>query len=389
MLALKLAVRNLLGAGLRTWLTAGVLSIAFVVMVFYQGLLDGWNLHARSTTREWEIGGGQYWHPAYDRFDPFSLQEAHAPLSPRARELAAAGRIIPVLITQATAYPDGRMVNLLIRGIPPEQRLLSLPTAALAADSVEIPALIGRRMAASLKLQPGDALLLRWRDHNGVFDAREVTIVEIFRADVPSIDQGQIWLPLEKVQEMTGMSHEATLLVSAPDQPPLPLAGWVFRDTDFLLKEFTEVIHSKKAGSTIIYGTMLAIALLAIFDTQVLSIFRRRREIGTYMALGMTRGQVIGLFTVEGTAHSLFALLLASIYGLPLLHWLGTHGISMPEVADATGMTIGDKMLPVFSAGMVLFSVAIVVLSTAVVSYLPARRIARLKPTEALRGRIQ
>ncbi|HOC26396.1 MAG TPA: FtsX-like permease family protein [bacterium] len=244
-------------------------------------------------------------------------------------------------------------------------------------------------MAASLRLQPGDALLLRWRDRSGVFDAREVTIVGIFRADVPSIDQGQIWLPLATVQEMTGMAGEATLLVSAPDQPPLPLAGWVFKDTDFLLKEFTEVIHSKKAGSSIIYGTMLAIALLAIFDTQVLSIFRRRREIGTYMALGMTRGQVIGLFTVEGAAHSLFALLLASIYGLPLLHWLGTHGISMPEVADATGMTIGDKMLPVYGAGMVLFSVAVVILSTAIVSYLPARRIARLKPTDALRGRSQ
>ncbi|HNY92929.1 MAG TPA: FtsX-like permease family protein, partial [bacterium] len=318
-----------------------------------------------------------------------SLQEAHAPLSPQALELAAAGRIVPELITQATAYPDGRMVNLLIRGIPPGQQLLSLPTAALAADSVGIPALIGRRMAASLRLQPGDALLLRWRDRSGVFDAREVTIVGIFRADVPSIDQGQIWLPLATVQEMTGMAGEATLLVSAPDQAPLPLAGWVFKDTDFLLKEFTEVIHSKKAGSSIIYGTMLAIALLAIFDTQVLSIFRRRREIGTYMALGMTRGQVIGLFTVEGAAHSLFALLLASIYGLPLLHWLGTHGISMPEVADATGMTIGDKMLPVYSAGMVLFSVAVVILSTAIVSYLPARRIARLKPTEALRGRSQ
>jgi len=389
MLALRLAIKNLLGAGLRTWLTAGVLSIAFVVMVFYHGLLDGWNLQARNDTREWEIGGGQYWHPSYDRFDPFSLQDAHAPLSPQARELTAAGRIVPVLITQATAYPDGRMVNLLLRGIPAGQQILSLPTACLAADSVEIPALIGRRMAAALRLQPGDALLLRWRDVHGVFDAREVTIVDIFKANIPSIDQGQIWLPLDKVQEMTGMADEATLLVTARDLPPVPLAGWTFKDPDFLLKEFTEIIQSKKAGSSIVYGTMLAIALLAIFDSQVLSIFRRRREIGTYMALGMTRGQVIRLFTVEGAAHSLFALLLASIYGLPLLHWLGTHGISMPEVADATGMTIGDKMLPVYSAGMVLFSVTVVILSTAVVSYLPARRIARLKPTEALRGKIQ
>ena len=32
------------------------------------------------------------------------------------------------------------------------------------------------------------------------------------------------------------------------------------------------------------YGLLLNIALLAIFDTQVLSIFRRQKEIGTYIA---------------------------------------------------------------------------------------------------------
>ncbi len=42
--------------------------------------------------------------------------------------------------------------------------------------------------------------------------------------------------------------------------------------------------------------------LLAIFDTQVLAAFRRRREMGTLMALGMLRSQIIGLFTLEAPA---------------------------------------------------------------------------------------
>ena len=46
MLAIKLAFKNLLGAGLRTWLNVTVLSIAFVIIVFYNGMLDGWNRQA-------------------------------------------------------------------------------------------------------------------------------------------------------------------------------------------------------------------------------------------------------------------------------------------------------------------------------------------------------
>ncbi|HPN34892.1 MAG TPA: FtsX-like permease family protein [bacterium] len=390
MLAVKLAFKNLIGAGLRTWLTAAVLSFAFVVTVFYNGLLDGWNLQARNDTQAWEIGGGQFWHPQYDRFDPFSLQDAHAGLSLEVQRLVEQKKLAPLLITQATAYSGGRMINVLLKGIDADQRILRLPTSCFKTDSVEIPAFIGRRMAAAMGLKPGDALLVRWRDQHGVFDAREVTIVQIFTANVPSIDNGQIWLALDRLQDMTGLHNQATLLVAATDhQTPIELSGWIFRPPSFLLKEFEEIIRSKKVGSSIIYGLLLAIALLAIFDTQVLSIFRRRREIGTYMAMGMTRSQVIGLFTLEGGAHSILALLLALVYGFPLLRWLALHGIGLPEVADAVGMTMGEKLIPVYSAGMVLFAVALVVVSTTLVSYLPARRIAGLKPTEALRGKVQ
>lgn len=388
MLALKLAFKNLIGAGLRTWLTAAVLSFAFVVMVFYNGLLEGWNQQARRDSQAWEIGGGHYCHPRYDRFDPFSLQEAHAPISPEAAALVAADQAAPVLITQATAYPNGEMLNILLKGIDAGQQIVRLPTAHLRESSAAIPALIGRRMAAAAGLAAGDELLVRWRDRQGVFDAREITIAAIFAADVPSIDAGQIWLPLDRLQEMTGLANEATLLIAAAGAAALPLPGWTFRDPANLLKEFNEVIESKKAGSSIIYGMLLAIALLAIFDTQVLSIFRRQREIGTYIAMGMTRGQVIRLFTVEGSAHSLFALLLAALYGMPLLRWLASHGIPMPKVADATGMTMGTHLFPVYSAGMLLTAIALVVLSATIVSYLPARRIARLNPTEALKGKV-
>ena len=77
MLSLKLAFKNLLGAGLRTWLNVLALSFAFVLIIFYNGMIDGWNRQAMRDTTDWETGEGQFWHPDYDRFDPYTIEESH------------------------------------------------------------------------------------------------------------------------------------------------------------------------------------------------------------------------------------------------------------------------------------------------------------------------
>lgn len=389
MLAFKLAFKNLVGAGLRTWLNVSVLSFAFVVIVFYNGMLDGWNRQGRSDTKAWETGNGQYWHPLYDRYDPFSLQDAHAAVNGEAAKLVTKRQITPILITQATAYPQGRMLNVMLKGIDPDQEILMIPSAKLLSENGEIPALIGKRMAESSHLKKGDRVLIRWRDINGTFDARDVLIADVFSSNVPTVDVSQFYIPLASLQEMTGMKNEATLLVAATTLNNTAIKGWTFKDTKFLLKDFDEMINAKKGGSRIIYLLLLSIALLAIFDTQVLSIFRRQKEIGTYIALGMTRAKVIWLFTVEGSMHSILALVLGSLYGIPLLLLINKYGIPMPKSADQAGVAISEKIIPFYSLGMLVSTILLVVISATVVSYFPTRRISKMKPTDALKGKIQ
>ncbi len=389
MLAFKLAFKNLVGAGLRTWLNVTVLSFAFVVIVFYNGMLDGWNRQGRSDTKAWETGNGQFWHPLYDRYDPFSLQNAHAALTGEAAKLVIENQLTPMLITQATAYPQGRMLNIMLKGIDPDQKILMIPSVSLKAQKGEIPTLIGKRMAESTHLKKGDHVLIRWRDVNGTFDAREVLITDIFNSNVPTVDVNQIYIPLSTLQEMTGMKNEATLLVASTTLNNTKIKGWSFKDTKFLLKDFDEMINAKKGASRIVYLLLLSIALLAIFDTQVLSIFRRQKEIGTYIALGMTRLQVIRLFTVEGSAHSILALILGSIYGIPLMLFVNKYGIPMPKSADQAGVAISEKIIPFYSLGMLVSTILLVVISATIVSYFPTRRISKMKPTDALKGKIQ
>jgi ABC-type lipoprotein release transport system permease subunit len=390
MLSIRLALRNILGAGLRTWLNVIVLSFSFVVIIWHKGLLDGWDRQAIHDMIEWEIAGGQYWVNEYDPYDPFSLPGSHAPVPEAMDALILQDQVTPVLFTQGTIYPKGRMQSILIKGIDPAQEIIALPSNLLSAGTQEIPAMIGTGMASATGLKEGDYVTLRWRDKNGAYDAAQVKIAGIFKTNVPTVDVGQIWLPIDKLRTMMLLPNEATMLICRDEAlGNLSIPGWEFKAQQDLLVDLYKIIRSKSMAGMIIWAILLLVAMLAIFDTQVLSIFRRQKEIGTYVALGFTRRQVVRLFTFEGAMHAVFATVLGASYGLPLLAVQAKRGISLPVSSEDYGLTMPEKLYPVYSPGLILSTVIIVVLVTTLVSYWPSRKIARMNPTEALRGRLQ
>lgn len=389
-LAIKLAFRNLIGAGLRTWLNVIVLSFSFVVIIWMKGIMVGWDHQAKTDMTNWQIGGGQYWHELYDLFDPFTLDESHAKIPADFEKEIAEGNMEPLLIVQGAIFPQGRMQSVAIKGINPKQNLLYLPAHKLDTLTENIPAIIGSIMARNLQLNVGDNVIIRWRDANGTFDATEVEIRDIFFSNVPAAEMGQIYIPLEKLQAMMLLPGEATILTYRDEtKDRQPLDGWNLQTKSELTASVDEIIKTKTIGQSVLYGVLLLLAMLAIFDTQVLSIFRRQKEIGTYIALGYTRREVVGLFTVEGTMYSVLAALVGAAYGLPFLAWQAKAGWTMPMDVSEFGMAAAQTLYPVYSLGLVATTVIIVMLVTAVTSYWPARKIAKMNPTEALRGKIQ
>jgi len=390
-LAIKLAFRNLIGAGLRTWLNVIVLSFSFVVIIWMKGIMTGWDHQAKKDMTDWEIGGGQYWQEKYDPYDPFTFSDSHAPIPQMFRNEIEKGDMEPFLVTQGSVYPQGRIQQVMIKGINPEQKLLLIPSQKLdTAVSDAIPSIIGSVMARNLKVNVGDRVMIQWRDANGTFDASEILITCVFSVNVPSVDQGLIYIPLGKLQSMLNLPGEATILTYRNGEVSRPvITGWTHKTKEELTALVDKIIKFKSSGQSILYFILLLLAMLAIFDTQVLSIFRRQKEIGTYIALGYTRGQVVGLFTVEGTMHAVLAALFSAAYGLPFLAWQAKAGWTLPVDTSQFGMAMAQTLYPVYSAGLVVATVLLVMVVTAIVSYWPARRIAKMNPTEALKGKIQ
>lgn len=391
MLIIKLALRNIMHAGLRSWLNIFVLSFAFVLIVMLEGLYDGMSQQIKDAMIDSEIGGGQFWQKDYDPYDPFSYEKSHAPIPENLSNEIRKGNATAVLVVPTAIFPKGHIQSALLKGISPDQKVLKLPSSSLKSeDTTEIPGLIGSRMAQSTGLQIGDDLSIRFKNSHGTFDARDIRIVQIMNTNVQSIDKDQIWVPLESLRSLYLAPDEATIVTLKKGISHVPAGnpGWILRDHGFLLKDLNDYIKQKKASATFMFILLLGMALLAVFDTQVLAIFRRRKEMGTLMALGMTRWNVISLFTLEGCMLGILAFIVGSIYGIPLLAYLATTGISLPRMVGQVGISLGSVLYPKYGLQLYFVTSIILFISVIIVSFLPTRRITRLKPTDALRGKM-
>ncbi len=385
----KIALKNLLGARLRTFLNVLITSISFFMIIFITGLYDGMRQHAKQVTIDTEIAGGAYWHPKYDPMAPMLFEDAHSVVPKDIHKLIIKGKATPVLVSQVSIYPNGRIMPAIMKGIDPEQNIVNIPTKHLNTDKETIPILIGKGMANNAGVEIGDSFTIRWLDTDQTYDANEGTVVHIMDTENFKLDIGHIWVPIRKSQEMLATEGEATYVTYQKDEQRVDRTGeWVHRDVNYLIQDIDAAIEADRPGVQIMFTILLSLAAMGIFNAQVLSIFRRGKEIGTLMALGMTRSKVVGLFTLEGGINAILAAALTVFPFGTILWWTAKHGIPMPLDYTEMGIMVAKRLIPIFSVGLIFSTTILIFTVVLLVSYLPSRRITKMKPTEALRGKV-
>ena len=386
----KLAIKNLIGAGMRTWLNVFVTAVSFFMIIFTSGMYNGMRSHAKQVTIDTEVAGGAYWHPEYDPLDPFSYEDSHGIPPDDINDLIDNNTAFSVLVSQASIYPNGRMMPVMMKGIEPNQSIINIPTQSLLTHTDDlIPVLIGRGMANYTQLKVGDSFAIRWLDANRTYDADEGVIVYIMETENFKVDMGTIWIPLERARTMLDMSNEATYVTFVKNISTVQEKGkWIYRDVNYLMRDMEAMIEADEPGAQIMYIILLALAGMGIFNSQILSIFRRRKEIGTLMALGMTRSRVVILFTLEGGMNAFFALIMTLILGGPVFIYFALYGIPLPIDYSEMGLIVAKRLIPVYTLGLFVTTTLFISIVVLILSYMPSRRISKMKPTDALRGKI-
>ncbi len=385
----NIAIKNLLGAGIRTWLNVFVTSVSIFMIIFSSGMYSGMREHAMNVSIDTEIAGGAYWHPKYDPYDPTTFEDSHSKTPIEFKNLISNNNAIEILVNQASIYPEGRIMPVVLKGIPLDQNVLNIPISSLNNYvGPNIPIMIGKGMSEYAKLNIGDTFTVRWMGSDNSYDAAEGEIIHIMDSGNFKIDMGHIWIPLSKAREIFLMDKESTYIVYKDGINEISsMSGWIKRDVKYLVRDMEAIIKQDRPNAIMIYIILLSLAAMGIFNAQTLSIFRRKKEIGTLMALGMPKNRVVLLFTLEGALNAVLAIIMTGVLFGPLLYYFSIYGIPLPIDYSDMGLIIAKKLIPVYSPLLLIMTGLAVFTILLFVSYLPSRQISKMHPVDAIRGK--
>jgi len=134
---------------------------------------------------------------------------------------------------------------------------------------------------------------------------------------------------------------------------------------------------------------VFVIVAIGIFNTVLMSVVERTRELGVMMALGTGRRTVFAAVLVESLVLALVASAVGLAIGLSIHAWLYSHGLDMAslygEDVEFAGIVFQGRIYSYLTVGAVVKWTAVVIGIVLASSVYPSYRATRLEPVEAMR----
>ncbi len=416
----KLAARNIERNRRRTAIALVALVVSVAVMIGIRGFINGQRAAMLDGTIRGSAGAVQVHKKGYLAnvqglpltFDMADSAEIRAKLAAIPGVLAVAPRISfgAMVSLPDTPGQQGRIAYLNAIAIDPAVERKVTPTRwgwiahgrifdRVDADEIVLNEDLNHGLRAPLMAErsgfPPEATwpALLAADRDGALNGANVRLVGTLFQATPG-DKRIALVPLataQKVLRMEGRVTEYALAVSdvldsaalarikadaqATLGPEYEVHTW-----DEVLPFMRTMLNAINVVFSAIIGVFLLVALLGIVNTMLMSVLERVREIGTMLAVGTRRSQIVVLFVLEGVVQGLIGGAVGAGIGYAVTLWLGRRGI---EIA-APGSNVKMLLHPYINPSFLVLAVLVATAGSAVAAMYPARRASRLRPVEAL-----
>lgn len=395
--AAKIAIRHLLATPGQTALLVLGVAIGVSVFIFMSALIGG--LATLLTQRT----VGSIAHVTFERIerDPAALMPGDNVQVAVQRDLSRREQILiwQPAVRLIDATPGVTAVSPQIRGsafVQRGQAVAPVGVIGVAPDKISAIANIERAMIAGTSRLPPDGVLIgqtlaeelglrvgqviRLRSDRA--RERSMRISGIFSLGIASADRQALYMDFAAARALfdlpTGISR-IEIKVAPPGAAPA-IADRLRRATGLKTTPWTEenaqlfeALAAQGRTGTIIKLFALITIVIGIASAMLLSIVRRRSEIGIMRAVGASRRLVLGIFVLEGTIIGAAGAATGAA-----LAWLALSPFPPPEAVQGGGLPI-DR-----AQGDYLAAISLTILAAALASVLSARRASRIDPVEAI-----
>ena len=404
LLFILVAWRNLWRNKRRTWLSVGGIAFSLFLVVtgmaFQTGTYDDMiNLGARLGHSHIQVQ-----HPDY--LDNPRVKNTFFDALGTSRSIAQIPDVAGVAMrTESFALVSvgERSYGAMVVGVEPNKEPSVSDFPSLLVEGTYLSdvghAYIGSALARNLSAAVGDEIVILGTGKTGNLAPMLLTIGGIFTTGITDVDRSYVQVRIEAFQEAFEFGDEIhRLLVSVSDLAHINAVvadirrvvsdEVVVHDWETLMPEIRQGIDLDKISAQFMYWMLLAVVLLSIVNTFVMTVFERSREFGMLVAVGMRPRQIIGMVVIESIALWIVGSVVGLLVCLAVV--IPTSWVGVPMPAAATEMSMGGMQIPThiypgLDASTLLTGPLVLGVGTVLGAMLPALRIRTLKPVEALR----
>ncbi len=405
LLVLKLAWRNVHRNTRRSILTVLIFAVGLATLVISNALYDGF--HEKMVVNAVRIFIGHLQVHAEGFHANPTVDKCFVPPPETSLDLLQVAARARRVRFQSLASTAATSQGVMVVGIEPEREAQvtnlkkSLVSGTYLGSGAEDrqSCLVGERLMESLRLEPGEKLVLFGQAYDGSIAAAACRVSGVCRTGNPEIDRSFVWMPIVAAQEMLGYGDrisELVFLTRRSNEVPaaerelerrLAGAGLEVLSWKEVAPDIVQLVELDIAMQTVLMIIISIIVALAIMNTMLMAIQERFTEFGVMAAIGTRPGQIIAVLMTESFFLGLLGLAagaLVTMLGLIYLFW---HGVNLSAFSAGVMKLIGmdTTVRPLVQLKQVVVSSLVVLLSGTLVSILPALRAAHLEPVEAIR----
>jgi putative ABC transport system permease protein len=394
---IKLALRNIFRNRRRSAITLAVIVFGAVGLILFGGYKAVTFRGLRESTIRGRVGHLQLFGAGHEQGSQKPLEHALADVEAIRARIERDPRVesTAAQITLMGLISNGdKSETFVATAVEPEKdRLMRGQTViegTLLPDHEPDAVTLGKGLAQSMNVKPGDYVTLMTPTVTGSLNALDVRVAGIFQTGVKELDERAVKLPLAGAQQLLQTTKVEKLLVFLRDTET---TGAVRADIERMklpveLKSWSELAsfyHQVVLLYNGIFGFLglivFAIVVFSVANTIVMSIFERTREIGTLMAIGVTRARVWRMFFLEGLMTGVLGGVLGVATGALIAFLINSGDIMLPP---PPGYTVGYKLSILLQPPVLVTAFLISVVTSTLSSILPALKASRLKVVDAL-----
>ena len=404
-LYLRLAWRNIWRHKRRTIIIVLAMSITLALMMWYDGLINGWTDAIYGNAVK-VLGGNIQVHAQGYR------EEANSnPLLPLADPQAVikAAEASPLTLAATQRIKTGGLVtsregafSVGIIGVEPEKEVKVNIIGQNVKEGRNITSddldsvLIGKGLADAMGVKVGDRITMVGSSQHEQMRQRTMTVVGIYDLGLADMEKQDVYISLGEAQTLYGVngSTEVAIFLNKLGQessvinlmkPTLP--GYEIESFQANYPELASTINTKSGVMNVFSVIIIAIAGVGILNLLLMAVYERTREIGVLGAMGLKPRQISLLFILEGTMIGLVGAAAGIVLGLAINGYLMKVGLdfgsAMTQAASYMALVQG-RVYPTLGIERLPMRVSMIVIISALAALIPATEAGRREPAEAL-----